>query len=742
MLFVLRVADLWQAPLVQSLVKTHLPPQALASIQEAVGLTPEDIESITLAGTVSKIVTDAMEAYAAAQAGGAPAAGAEPASQNAKTIVTVRTRKPVDAASLKLTRQGVSVSEHAGKQYHLVTPQEVPVPVAAEKVAVFLAAPTLIVLGPEPLIQAAIDRGEKVKPRPEMAFIDPNSQLLFAFVPTDRKAVFGAINSEAAAADPRVQKFTAALKEQMTGISLGLRVSGGFTLQGAIGCADPAGVEQIREGLGAMIREAQQLLAKSNLPAPVAELAKQLVSSLNAKSDGTVVRITAMIPDSAQAQLEALPGQFTALMMLAMQAQAGANPAAGIAPLPTGAEGPPKEPISTTGVPEGMTLSARTRWRQPESEGDPAPPVLEIAVDLVGGPAGGAELYGMFTVDKLVTADGQQLVPHETLFDEGPAKEFLKRKKEETQAGHPANGLRAAFVFDRPAMPLSEITEFAGSLKLQTFTETQSVLIKNIPFRFGKSIDNPEFRKAGLQLRLVKEEKFLALKVAKGDVNLIQNVETVDREGHPQGNLKLTLETSAKDGKPQFQCENEERLPRDLGLQVTLLAGREEVPISFQFGDLLVSPAPAAGEIPAPTAPANTPAGAVAGTEGQPAGEGGGFRGGLRGAAPIGGTQAVRVTVEQLLGEFESDPQGAESKYAGKTIEVIGRITSIRKEKQGVAVVLAGSKAGAVITCTQFTNGKPSERLAKVGNTVTIRATSAKGGKQFVMLTHCELMED
>jgi predicted Zn finger-like uncharacterized protein len=744
MLIVLRVADLWQAPLVQSLAKTYLPPEALAAMKESVGLAPEDIESITFAGSASKIVVDTAQAHASAAAGGGPVAVADPASHDAKTLVTIRTKKPVDAMSLKLTRQGVTENEHAGKKYHLVTPTNVLLPVADDKVAVYIASPTLLVLGPETLVQGAIDRGETVAPRPELAFIDANTHLIFAFVPPDRKVLSEALKGGTASGDPRVDEFKQALKDQMTGISFGLRVNGGFLLQGAIGCTDPAGAERIREGVGTMIRESQQALAQAKLPAPVAELANQLVSSLNATSDGNVVRIKAMIPDSAQAQLEALPGQFAGLMMMmaaAQQAQAGGNPAAGVSSLSKGAEGPPKEPISATGVPEGTALTARTRWRQLPSEGDPTPPVLEIDVDLVGGAASGAELYGMFTVDKLATADGQQLVPNETLFSEGPAKEFLKRNREDPQAGHPAGGVRAAFVYNPPTMPLAEITEFAGSLKLRTFAETQTVSIKNIPFRFGKSIDNPEFRKAGLILRVVKEEKMLGLKVAKGDASLIKSVETVDREGRPIESLKLTLGESAKDGKPQYQCESQSRLPRDMGLEVTLLAGIEEYSVAFQFADLLVSPAPAPGELQVATAPATTTPGAMP-TEGQPAAPGGGFRGGLKGATALRDKQAVRVTVEQLLTEFASDPQGTEAKYADKTIEIVGRITSVRRENGGRAVILGGNKPGALITCAQFTNDKMVETRAKIGNTVTIRATNAKGSKNFVMLTNCELMED
>ncbi|HTI52070.1 MAG TPA: MJ0042-type zinc finger domain-containing protein [Planctomycetaceae bacterium] len=736
MFFVLRVADLWQAPLVQSLVKTHLPPQTLASMEAEIGLSPADIESITFAGSASRIVIDAMSARVAAIAGRGPPASADPASQDAKTLVTVRTRKPIDPASLKLTRPGVTVSEHAGKKYHLVAPQGVPVPVATDKIAVYLPSSTLAVVGAEPLIKAAIDRGEKVQARPELAFVDANAHLLFAFIPPDRKAVFGPLKNEPPTGDPRSEDFKRALQEHAKGISFGLRVGGGISLQGAISCTDAAGSERIREGLGAMIQEGKQSLAQSNLPLPppLAGLADQLVSSLKATTDGEVVKVTATIPDSAQAQLEALPAQLGPMMMMLM---AAGNPAGapGLSSLPPGADGPPKEPIATTGVPEGMTLTARSRWnRTPGGSiaGGPAAPALEIAVELTGGPAAEAVSYGKFAIDKIVAANGQALTPHETLFEQGPAKKFLPRINDDPLAGHPAGGIRAAFAFEPPAAPLAEITEFSGSLTLQTAKESKTVTVKNIPPRLGKPIDHVEFKKAGVQFKLVKEDAYLALKIMKGEPEQVPSVVAVDKDGSPIETLQMVLEKSAKDGRMQFQCEPKTpQLPKEMGLQITVLSGISDITVGFQFADLLVSPAPPPGEM-AITATPGTPPGAPAGTP----------PGGLKGGFGRRNRQPVRVTVDQLLGEFESNPQEAEKKYADKTVEIVGRISSVRRENQGMSVILAGNKAGAFVICAQFANDKLVEQQAKIGNTVTIRADHATGGKKFVMLTNCELQED
>ena len=52
-----------------------LSPESLASMQAEIGLTPTDVESITLAGSVSKVMIDAMSARLAAIEGRGPATG-------------------------------------------------------------------------------------------------------------------------------------------------------------------------------------------------------------------------------------------------------------------------------------------------------------------------------------------------------------------------------------------------------------------------------------------------------------------------------------------------------------------------------------------------------------------------------------------------------------------------------------------------------------------------------------------
>ncbi len=247
-------------------------------------------------------------------------------------------------------------------------------------------------------------------------------------------------------------------------------------------------------------------------------------------------------------------------------------------------------------LPDGTRVEARARWskfptfdQQTNKQTHP----LEVAVDVVGGPAQNAVAIGFLKVDQAVIG-GTPLEPKKDPFSfRDVSQEYVSIDRGFSLDEAPPDGVQAKFQFDPPpppAQPPTVVQTFSGSLKLQTVDEQKVVYVKNAAAAAGKPINDPALREAGLTLRVERSGNGLAVRLVKGDANLIQSVTAVDGGGSPLPDV--TVGTMTFNNQIAYALTSQSDLPRDTGLRITLNVGLKEVSVPFKFEDLPVPAAP------------------------------------------------------------------------------------------------------------------------------------------------------
>ncbi len=376
---VVRVADLWSAPLVKSFADSPQLTKIAGDLETDYGLSPGDVESVTVgvAGISEQardnpailspmVLAGSMDAFDAA--------------------VVVRLKKSVDAASLKLTASGVTAADHQGKPYYrrpTSSPDE-------KATAVYLAGPMLLVLGNEDSVKRAIARGEKATDRPDLGFVDLGPQILIAAAPKDSKALTASLPGDDSPQSP----LDKVLREKVRAISVGLKLSGGVAVELALSCADSSGEQAVKEELDKSLADARKMFStvQAALPPGIGQLGDGFMKSLIATGQNSTVRISGAVTEPSQQQLADLPGEIMGLVMQQMMANEGPNPGF---PNSTGDDDPaemspgdsPSASVSAEDLPDGVAVKAVAEWsRYPDQDTDfkPLPPRLEVSVLVTG----------------------------------------------------------------------------------------------------------------------------------------------------------------------------------------------------------------------------------------------------------------------------------------------------------------------------------------------------------------------
>lgn len=732
LLIVVRLADLWKAPLVQSMVNAPQVTQALATMRERVGLTPSDFESLTIGITgISKAVAEQPEMPRA------PGQALSALSQ-LSGVGVVRLKKPVDAATLKLAEHGGKAAQHQDKSYFTGGVDE-------EGGAIYLASPTTLVVGPEDSIKQAIERGDKPSARSELQFVEADHHLVLVFAPSDLAGLRKKL--PAAGGFTEDQEINNLLSTRLKAASLGLDITRGAAVHVGLDCDDSAAAGKIGQSITKSLAQAnQQPAARLQNPNDPPSLGAQFMKSLSVSANGTTVRIAGGLPDSAEQQLAQLPQQLMGLFMMAQMMAGGpnnqnpfGNPQFGREPgapggfpaqtdpfgpadalPPTGAavparsfgtnqrqsgEGPAQKSRITQGLPEGVQVVGRALWKpdlMPDPQGKTKPSALVIEVEVAGGAAAQTTQYGMYKITKSVADGKAQLKYQEAPWGEQPSKQFVRRQNIPEISPQPDDGVRARFNFGSPGR-IQKISEFAGSLALRIPKSPSQVKIANIASRLDQAVDQPEFTKAGLALRVVKDGPFMALSVTKGDASLIGDVVPTDGSGTPLEGMRLNPTTGMRNDEPQFQWFPREDLPKDMGLAVTLFSGTTEIPIPFQFVDLVV---PSSGQTGA--AESSDSGGSTTSSAKEPA-----------------------VAASAFAREFEKNASVAERKYRGKSITVEGKAATVAPS----TVYLEGVPGLRVMCVLRATTDK-----VKYGDTVIIQGKYKDRGAIAVTLSDCEVV--
>jgi hypothetical protein len=84
-------------------------------------------------------------------------------------------------------------------------------------------------------------------------------------------------------------------------------------------------------------------------------------------------------------------------------------------------------------------------------------------------------------------------------------------------------------------------------------------------------------------------------------------------------------------------------------------------------------------------------------------------------------TPAFKVSCTQLVSEFESNEQVANTKYLDKVIEVSGTIAELNSDTSGVNITLRDENATSGVTCSFGISQKINIKELKLGSPLTCK---------------------
>ncbi len=341
----LKVADVWQAPLLKGLLAAPQVANGVAQIQQMTGLTPGDLESVTIG------VRNLQQLQGAASM----MAFGGPPPTDAALLAIVRSKKPVEVSKIQqlivqsVPGQAAKLLDRNGKQYvELVPPSPGPAsnpgsgpgqslgppPGASgggKPMGAWFADASTLILGPREELFGAMDRGETVTPRNEYRVVDASPHLLFVVAPKDRSMFSQPVGAAPTVTAPGEADYQKVLQETLQAVSFGASITGGVRLQTSLVCADSAGAAKLKPEMEKLMALAKSQFAakKATLPPLAAELVEMLVNSVQVTEQGQSVRVAANIADSAQPKLEQLPATLMGMMAFSGSPfGGGANPLA------------------------------------------------------------------------------------------------------------------------------------------------------------------------------------------------------------------------------------------------------------------------------------------------------------------------------------------------------------------------------------------------------------------------------
>ena len=187
----IRVADIWKAPILKSLIDKPEVQKNIAEMREKIGLEPADIQSVIIgvSGLSERQKQSAPQNMM--QSGGAniPLPGFD----DVPGIMVVRTSKAINKQKLvdyaekaeEIPIEKIETVSHGGETYYRIP---IPGDSGPKFAGVFFPNDKTIVFGPEQDVKSAIERGSQTETRPDLDFIDLDQHFLIAVVPRDLSA--------------------------------------------------------------------------------------------------------------------------------------------------------------------------------------------------------------------------------------------------------------------------------------------------------------------------------------------------------------------------------------------------------------------------------------------------------------------------------------------------------------------------------------------------------------------------
>lgn len=285
-----KLADLWQAPLLKSLIDSPQVVEVVGEMKKTTGLTPADIESVTIGGAKLEEIQSSAMGHALGMPGPAPKG----------MVIVIRTKKAANLEELVKTDE-LKSAEHKSKKYFEA---------AGKEFGVWAAEPTTLIVAPLDDVKAAIERGETAAPRKELSFMDSSSHLVIVVAPKDTKTLGKGMESPLPPDAPaEVVAMQKTIVESLSAVGFGINVRGGFDIQTSLMLGNAEGAGKVKSGFEAAIKKGKGEFegAKANLPPLLADLAGLLIDNVKVDSQTSVVTLSTKVPDSAQNKLEELP---------------------------------------------------------------------------------------------------------------------------------------------------------------------------------------------------------------------------------------------------------------------------------------------------------------------------------------------------------------------------------------------------------------------------------------------------
>ena len=582
----LKIADLWQAPLLKWMTNRPLPGPVM-QFQKETGLTPADIESATIG------VVDLQGAQGAAMA---QTMGLPP--QVPKLLVVVRVKKALSPDEFLKSSGDMKQVEYNSKTYFEAKAQD--------GTGCWLAEPSTVIFGSVPELKAAMDRGETVIPRQELKFMDHTPHLVVMVAPREAKAIPLPEVPGASAAASATQK---AIMESMSAFGLAGNVKGGFDLQAAIVLRDAGNAGTVQTGFNEMIGEARKNFEgfKSTAPPVLADLGELLLNNLKVDLQSQTVRVSTSVPDSAQEKLEQAGPVLALMAMTGGLSGGGAGPDIGAKSpgLPaTGTPSPPTSPVSlgpnpgesqpvpadsAEGLIDELSLSVITAWnRYPSSnsEGKPNTP-MELMLDIKG--PGLSEICGAGAV-QFKSMPALKTSGLETLGRPSATKAILPYDASQPSPFDPEGTLRLSIMLDAPPETSMKLDSLEGTLRLLSSEESEEFTIDEAPKLAKRPLTDPGLKAAGVKLLLSKSTFGEALTISCGKGFYMGKATAVDIADGEENPLTLAFTPDIEKSQPVQRLASSGKFAEKLQIRLKLHRKVNEQVVTFKFSNVPLPP--------------------------------------------------------------------------------------------------------------------------------------------------------
>jgi len=676
-----RIAELWEAPLIAALrndpmIQPQLE-QAIAPLAQMWGLNPTtDVESVSLAAwELDKAQSSfpTMPGRMGPTAGTTAAMPADAPEPEAKLIVHLVLKQPLSLSKIEETlRQTQNPDQPAEITMNATGPVptlKVTEPPGAPRSplggSLIIGQPTATTLlfGPGPIIEAAIARGKKTGHLTRFNDLSRKfnvskpgviPQIGYLVIPKNMPPAPSGPPPLPPGSPPWLGELTQTVQQETAGWGQSLMIQGGLTMQVVISTKTQEGSQTLQRSLLQAIETLgmQYGEMKAGMPPFATELLDPLVASLKAEDAGSAVRVTAGLPDSSQAQIAQLPTKIMGYMLTAGLNPGGATGPGGFPgqpgdgtfgpgglPVPVAAMIPPGTPAipakSATNLPDGAALAAKVYIKPAPPDRANVPPVqLAVALTLQGLPSDADFLQLGKLSFKKITANGKQAMKANEVWL-NLAKPTNGNDVLPVAAFTPAPGgelvLGEALILPPTRYTVNVLSTVEGtflvrngtSLKEFTVPDASSISAETTP-------DEDELKSAGVKLRretgktknsVGRLTETLVLTADKG--HAFAELSLTDESGNPVPGVVVDEVPSG--GSPAWRVfvDKETKLPPSLTLKGRLIGDIQDTTVSFRFDDLKMpqagqNPGQAPTEAPGQPAQPGLPATAPAGSPANP----------------------------------------------------------------------------------------------------------------------------